>query len=165
MEKKSIFDSGADLSIKITMAIAVFSGFAIVVLTAVQIITRTFFNFATAGLEEMCRYLLVTVTYFGAAYTLREGGHVSIDLIQKRISAKAKARLHLVHCVLALGFCLVMAYCSGILTWQNYIFGSLSSSMYRVPLVIPTAIVPLGFFSLFVVYLSMTVKSIRGQAE
>jgi TRAP-type C4-dicarboxylate transport system permease small subunit len=165
MAKKRVFDYITDFSIKITLTIAVASAFGIIALTAIQIFTRTFFNFATAGLEEMCRYLLVSVTYFGSAYTLSEGGHVTIDFIQNKLSEHAKKLLHLFHCVVGLLFCLIMIYYSGILAWQNFIFNSKSNSIYEIPLVIPSAFVPLGFLCVIIVLISMMVKSLRNQHD
>jgi TRAP-type C4-dicarboxylate transport system permease small subunit len=165
MEKTSILEASSSLVAKITLTIAAVSAFGIITLTATQIFTRAFFNFATAGLEEMCRYMLVSVTYFGAAYTLMEGGHVTIDFIQKKLSLKAKKRLEIFHCFVGLVFCLIMTYLSGMLAWQNFIFNSRSNSMYHIPLVIPSAFVPIGFLSVFLVFIAMIVKTFQNQSD
>lgn len=165
MTIKAFWDNTVQFSIKITLTIAVVSAFGIIALTAIQIFTRTFFNFATAGLEEMCRYMLVSVTYFGSAYTLHEGGHVTIDFVKDKLSDHTKKILHLFHCLLGLAFCAIMIYYSGILAWQNFIFNSKSNSIYQIPLVIPSAFVPIGFFSVLIVLISMMVKSIKNNKD
>jgi TRAP-type C4-dicarboxylate transport system permease small subunit len=161
MGKTTTLETSANLVVKITLGIAVVSAFGIIALTATQIFTRAFFNFATTGIEELCQYLLVAVTYFGAAYTLAEGGHVRIDFVQNRIPARAKRILEVVHCMIGLLFCLIMTYYSGILAWQNFIFNSKSNSMYHIPLVIPSAFVPIGFISVVFVFVTMIVKNLR----
>ena len=57
---------------------------AIVVFVAV--ITRYFLNFPLAWSEEVSRYSFIWVTFLGAVICLREGAHISVDLLVQRLS-------------------------------------------------------------------------------
>jgi len=57
---------------------------AIVVFVAV--ITRYFLNFPLAWSEEVSRYSFIWATFLGAVVCLREGAHLSVDLLVQRLS-------------------------------------------------------------------------------
>lgn len=52
-----------------------------VLVTAMQIICRVFFN-ALSWSEEITRYLLVYSTFFGAASVYKKNGHISVLVVQ-----------------------------------------------------------------------------------
>jgi TRAP-type transport system small permease protein len=88
---------------------------AIVVFVAV--ITRYFFNLPLAWSEEVSRYSFIWATFLGAAVCLREGAHLSVDLLVHRLSPAHQRRLEIVGRGLTAAFLGVVLY-SGIRVTQ-----------------------------------------------
>jgi TRAP-type C4-dicarboxylate transport system permease small subunit len=52
----------------------------------VAVVTRYFLNLPLAWSEEVSRYSFIWATFLGAAICLREGTHLSVDLLVRRLS-------------------------------------------------------------------------------
>lgn len=52
-----------------------------------QFLSRYLFNDSVAWTEEIARYLLVGVAYFGSLIALRRGGHIFLEVIYRRTTA------------------------------------------------------------------------------
>lgn len=87
---------------------------ALVLLTAQQVIARYFFSGGSIGLQELEWHLLGLIFLFSAANTLREDGHVRVDLIYGRISEKRKAMIDAFGIVFFLFPCCAVLIVSGI---------------------------------------------------
>lgn len=126
-----------------------------IVITGTGIIVMSFLIAANTALrylfdrpwcfaEEYSGYLVVMVTFLGLGYTLKEGGHITIDVVINRLSKRARAGL----AVLTTAVSLVV---TGILFWyglalalsslQNDIH---SSTVMLTPLWVPQMFVVLG---------------------
>jgi TRAP-type mannitol/chloroaromatic compound transport system permease small subunit len=65
-------------------------------------IMRYFFSTGSIALQEMEWHLFAVVFLFGIAYTLKEDGHVRVDVIYDRLSPRAKAIINISGAVLFL---------------------------------------------------------------
>lgn len=118
---------------------------------------------------ELTTYALVWCGFVGAAYTLKNGRHVRVDLLVERLSPRTARHLELVADVVALAFCMLMVL-HGIeyvhLSWVNE---ATSVSPLRVPLFIPQAAVPVGMALLSLQLLARVVMhaglTIRNKAQ
>lgn len=75
----------------------------------VAVITRYFLNFPLAWSEEVSRYSFIWATFLGAVICLREGAHLSVDLLVQRFSPAHQRRIEIAGRVLTavlLGFVL-----------------------------------------------------------
>lgn len=66
-----------------------FSIFLMAVMTFVvwlQVFQRYVMNASLSWSEELARYLLVWVSFFGASVAMRRGEHLSIDLLQEKLT-------------------------------------------------------------------------------
>lgn len=61
--------------------------FALLALT-LQIVSRYIFPYPLAWTEELARFLFTWIVFLGSAYILRDGGHVSINILIKRLPNK-----------------------------------------------------------------------------
>ncbi len=85
---------------------------AMVVITGMQIVCRTWFTALTWS-DEVTRYLLIWSTFLGASVVYRHSGHISIDLVQNMVPPKAgKAMRVLVHVVCFVLFTVLLFYSS-----------------------------------------------------
>lgn len=79
-------------------AISLFIGKAIawltvimVIITCVVVILRRGFDLGSIALQESVTYMHAAVFMLGAAYTLKEQGHVRVDIFYQRFSLRQKA--------------------------------------------------------------------------
>ena len=108
-------------------AISVLMIAAMVILTAAQIICRTWFT-ALSWSDEVTRYLLVWSTFLGATCVYRHSGNISITFIQEAFPAKISKVLRVaVHAVCFVLFAVLLYY-----GWK-YV-GSLNRTATSIPL-------------------------------
>ena len=88
---------------------------AMVLLTCVNVGTRTIFNTGSVGMQELTVYLHACVIMFANAYTLADKGHVRVDVIYRLLTPKAQAWIDLLGSILLL---FPFALVSIIISWQ-----------------------------------------------
>ena len=86
---------------------------AMVLTTATIVMLRYLFNSGSIALQESVTYMHATVFMLGAAYTLKHDGHVRVDIIYQKLSARARAWVDLLGTLLLLfPVCLFMLFTS-----------------------------------------------------
>jgi TRAP-type C4-dicarboxylate transport system permease small subunit len=106
-----------------------FLAIPLMLLTVGDVMGRSFFNKPVPGTFELSEYMLAVIVLLGAAYTQQVKGHVGIDFLTRRYSAKAQA---LLQAVTTLAGLLIIT----ILVWQGYLEGiheRAVSDQLRVP--------------------------------
>nr|WP_221301594.1 TRAP transporter small permease subunit [Zhongshania antarctica] len=82
--------------------------------TATVVVMRYGFGQGLTALQESVNYLHGTVFMLGAAYTLKHGGHVRVDIFYHRYSARTKAWVDSIGCIVFLlplcGFILISSW-------------------------------------------------------
>ena len=124
-------------------------------------IMRYTFNKGNVALQELEWHLFAIVFLIGAAYTLKQGGHVRVDIIYQNLSEKTRAWIDFTGIfILLIPFCVMV-----VLSTQDFIMNS-----WAVREVSPDpgglgaryilkAMIPLGFFLLIVQGLSEAAKN------
>ena len=96
---------------------------AMVVITFLVVVFRYAFSIGWIAMQESVTYLHALVFMLGAAYTLKQNGHVRVDIFYEKISRRKRAWIDLLGTLLLLlPFCLFII----IYSW-NYV--SLSWSL------------------------------------
>lgn len=108
------------------------------------VIVRYVFRSPTIWQVEMAIYLLMLATFLGSPYALKEGAHINIDLVISHFSQKTNTYLNLFTSVVAMLFCVLLAWKGWIMWYEAYEGGWVSESLWSVPLVYPYLIIPLG---------------------
>jgi len=76
-----------------------------------NVIKRYLFNDVNIGMQELEWHLFSTVFMFGIGYTIKQGGHVRVDVIYDRLSAKTQAVIDIVGTlVFAIPFTALIVY-------------------------------------------------------
>ena len=65
------------------------------ILTVVVVIARYLFNVGSIPVQETVVYMHAMVFMLGIPYTLRQEGHVRVDLVYQRLSARSQACVNL----------------------------------------------------------------------
>ena len=84
-----------------------------VIFTCGVVSTRYIFNIGSIGMQELVMYLHGCVFMIGIAFTLKEGGHVRVDVLHEKLSAKNKAIIDIIGTLLFLmPFCFFIFFVS-----------------------------------------------------
>lgn len=118
-------------------------------------------NLSSNAYLELQWYLFGAIFMLGAAYTLQRDGHVRVDVLQSRLSPKAKAWIDLVGIMFfMLPFCIMVFWLS--LPWVMNSWHLLETSpnpggLPRYPI---KTVVPVAFVLLFLQGISQLIKAV-----
>ena len=153
------FDKFAD-------AIGYFTAFVMVLMilnVTYDVVMRYFFNTGSIAMQEMEWHLFSVIILLGISYTLKEDGHVRVDLIYDRLTSKQKAKINMIGVAL---FILPVALLIGIESLP-YVAESLASNEksgdpggleYRW---IVKSLIPLSFFLLVITSIGFFIKNLN----
>ena len=100
-------------------------------------------NFSWA--QELCIYMLVWMAKFGAAYGVRKGIHVGVDLLLNRLSDAHKKPVILFGLLAGAVFTFTIATIGLIFVIENFHYGAQSPDL-ELPMWIVYAALPLGSY-------------------
>ena len=113
-----------------------------------EVVVRYIFKSPTTWSLDYCIYLVMWGTFLGAAYTLRQAGHISVDVVIERLSSRKRNVLRTVNLLLALLFCGILAWRGAISCIEAYQFKEVTLSYTRTPLYVPMLAIAVGAFLL-----------------
>lgn len=127
---------------------------ALITLIAVDVFGRYVLLKSTMIADELGGYLLVAITYFGAAYTLRQGMHIRVDILVNYFSIGLRRRLTLAMEILVLIYVVLLTWQSAKLVIMDLVTPAHAPTIMRTPMFIPELLVPigLGIFGLDILY-------------
>jgi len=133
----------------------------LMLLTAVDVVSRVIWSKPIAGTFELSEYLLAIVILLGAAYTQQVKGHVGVDFVTSRFGPRLKALCEILS---YLGCMAILA----LLVWQGYkraMEETTVSDMLRIPQApfrMLVAVAGLTLFAEFFVDLLKSLKALVG---
>ncbi|MEZ8149138.1 TRAP transporter small permease [Enterovibrio norvegicus] len=140
------------------------SGFFIVVIMLIilaQIVGRLF-GFIVPSAEDFSGYALAASTFFGLAYTFREGGHIRVNLAIQRLPESWQRPLESVVLFLAfLLLCFASYYCA-YMVWESYDFEEVTHGYIPIPLWIPQVPLAVGMIAFNLAVLDSLIDNLRG---
>lgn len=134
--------------------------FLLMIMVLVEVITRYVMNTPLSIADELGGYMLVGITFLGLAYTWKERGHVSVELITNLLPPKVALWLRFFTLILAVIFCYPLIMGSYEYLQDSLLFGSRSGSWLRIPLVYPQSLLLIGSVLLCVQLLVEIVKAV-----
>ena len=117
-----------------------------------EVIVRYILRIPTIWEIESSVYLTIMATYLGAAYGLKDGAHINIDMITRLLPEGFTSKLSLVTSIISLAFCLLVAWKGWVMWWEATAKGWRSESLWGPPLTIPYFFLPLGMTLLSLQY-------------
>jgi TRAP-type C4-dicarboxylate transport system permease small subunit len=102
---------------------------------------------------EYSSYLMAATFTFGAAMTLRAGGHIRVTLVLARVSPATRRWMETVLAVLGVVFCGYLAWAMCYFTWRSFESGQTSVSSGTL-VWIPQAFVTFGIVLLTVQFIA-----------
>ncbi len=137
-------------------------GFSMAILVAVQVFCRYILNSSLFWSEELARYMLVWLSFFGATVAYYRNLHPGVDALTTRISA-AKQRISrlLVH-VTAMALALIMVISGTQFAWFVRMQISPALSIHKWIILI---VIPLSGAVLFVYALAFFLKTLQQASQ
>ena len=97
---------------------------------------------------QYTEYALLWITFLGAAWLLRKGGHIRIDTVIMRLGPKTRSIIEVIIAVLGFVVCIIIVWFGTEKTLEFYERGILDVKAVIVPLYPLFLIIPLGGFML-----------------
>ena len=163
-EKGNVFkiiDQYTEQAEKIVMGVGLLAISAIVF---INVILRYFFEASLVWSEELARYIVVWVTFFGISSCARYNGHVIVDLLPNKLKGNSKYIQGLVVLIISLGLSIYLAYLSVQFTITQFIAGNTSIAI-AIPIWIIYLSTAVGFTLMSYVYARKTIKHIMDRKE
>lgn len=110
-----------------------------------EVLARYLFRWPTVWEIEAAVFLLIFSTFVGSTYTLKHGGHISMDMVSQKLNPRSRAYLEVVTSLASLVFCIFVTVKGWEMWWEAYIQGWASDSIWAPPLWIPYLFLPVGF--------------------
>jgi TRAP-type C4-dicarboxylate transport system permease small subunit len=151
---------------KLYLASGFLSGSCIVLITLIitaQIVGRMF-GFIIPSAEDFSGYALAAATFFGLAYTFRQGGHIRVTLVIQNWSRASRYIQELMVLLFGLALVSFMTFYSAHMVWESYIFEEVSSGYVSVPIWMPQVPVALGILVLNIAILDDVIAMLRRRA-
>jgi C4-dicarboxylate transporter DctQ subunit len=125
-----------------------------------EIIMRYFFNRPLSWVVELTEYGLLYITFLGAAWLLRTGGHVRVDIIVNFMSERWKKRCAVFSSAVGLVVSLVLTVFGVVVTYDHLVRGIYKPTILEFPTGVVLAAVPLGSLFLSARFLILFVDHI-----
>jgi len=132
----------------------------VAVVMGINVFLRYGFSLGWIWAQELEWHILVPLTLVGMSYALRHGEHVRVDVLFASFSDRAKHAVDFVSALLAMIFCLLVAWLSIAFVEQSWVIGEGSPNPGGIgALYLMKAMIPLGFALLFLQSLAQAIQS------
>ena len=132
---------------KISLAFGFISGaFVLLMMISIgyDVVMRHIFNKPTIWADELSCYLLVAISFLGAAYTLNTDGHVHIETLVRRLPPKTSRVLELITDILSVIFLIIFTWQAYRLVINSFVYVRIAPTLLRTPLYIPQLAMAVG---------------------
>ena len=132
---------------KLSDAMAVLAGVLLVLISAAMCYTifmRFVFRQTTIWITPMSEYALLWIVFLGTTWLLREGGHITTDVIYIHLSEKAKRYLNLIMSIVGGLACALLLYLGIAHTCDCILHGVTDVRAMTVPKSAVFIIIPIG---------------------
>jgi TRAP-type C4-dicarboxylate transport system permease small subunit len=118
------------------------------VLVAVDIVTRSVFNFSFEVSDEVGGYMLVVITFVSLSACHVNGSFHEVEFVQAKLSARGRSLSHLIFGLLSLAACALLAWQYLRLELSSWRFGDVAPTYLATPLWLPRSAMALGMLAL-----------------
>ena len=123
-------------------------------------IMRKFFRISSDWVFEYTTYMIGAAVILSAAFVLKEGGHINVDILVTRLSRRTRGIVTVVSLFLSSAICAVLAWSSFHMLLRSIAVKFVSNTIMETPLWIPQGLLPAGFILLSVQAIRMTIHEL-----
>jgi TRAP-type C4-dicarboxylate transport system permease small subunit len=142
-------------------SISMWGVLGMMILISWAVFARYLFNSPLLFADEMSAYFLVFICFMGAAGTLREKRHITVDIAIDRVKPRVKLWLRLVMSIISLGFLIIFFWHSFVMVRLSFIRDVRVPSDMLTPVWIPQSILVAGSFLLILQLLVEIWKQVK----
>jgi TRAP-type C4-dicarboxylate transport system permease small subunit len=113
--------------------------------------------------HEFATFSLIGATFIGAPYVLLTHGHVNVDLVPVYLGPRGRLALAVLAALISLTFCVILAWYGFGFWYQSYIENWHAQTVWRPPLWVPYAAVPLGMGVMSLQYVAEILALVTGR--
>lgn len=133
------------------------------VLMLAEVVARSAFAKSLVFSWEFSGYLMGATFLFGAAYTLRSGGHVRVSLLAEHVSPSVARGLDIFSTLVGVVVTAYVLYALCDLTYTSFQRDIVSFTPTQTPLIIPQGVLALGALLLFLQMVARLVRLFAGE--
>ncbi|MHB1407788.1 MAG: TRAP transporter small permease [Desulfitobacteriaceae bacterium] len=133
----------------------------LMIIVSMEALGRYFYNHSLIWVTQISEYSLLFITFLGAAWLLREEGHVTVELIIERMRPRRRAILTgITSFIIAVTFLLITVYGVQVVLdlWARGVYDPTLLKIPKAPIV---AVIPLGSILLVVQALRRSYRHFR----
>jgi TRAP-type C4-dicarboxylate transport system permease small subunit len=145
---------------RFAIAAAIVSVLLMGLLMNVEVFGRTLFGQSTQISDEFAGYFFTAATLLCLVPALRHGRFLRVEAVINRVPPTAQTVLKVIGGVIGAGMSAILAWTTFELAWTSWNYGTVSLQAIQVPLVIPQAILPIGFALLTLAFFEQTALAI-----
>jgi len=149
---------------RVITGFAVLAGFLLafsVISVTVSVATRYFFNFPIGWVTEISAYILLYITFMIAAWVLKEGAHVTIDIVLELLRPNIQSVISIFTSYLCAAVCLILTFFGARETWELYSTGYFTPTELELPKWTINIVIFVGSLLLFIQFLRMGHENMR----
>ena len=144
---------------------AIFVLVAVTAIVCLEVVMRYGFDQPQVWVVEIAEYALLYITFLGTAWTLRNNGHVRVDILVGMMGPGWRARIGVVTSLLGLGVSLVLVVFGAQATWTAFVRGAYKPTLVEFPTWLVLVVIPVGSLFLAIRFLRQAVAHARGRGE
>lgn len=118
-----------------------------------EVVMRYLFNRPTSWVVDIAALVTLYFTFMGAAWLLKEDGHVYMDLLLMHLKVKARSIVNIINSLLGAFVCFVLTVYGAKVTWEHFNEGVYTWGALSLPSALSLFLIPIGFFLLFFQFL------------
>ncbi|MCJ8142228.1 TRAP transporter small permease subunit [Ancylobacter sp. A5.8] len=153
---------GLDAIVEACGWVAAWTGFALVLVMAGNVLMRYVFNTGSVAMQELEWHLMSPLTLLCIAYTIKHEGHVRVDILYARFPAGARRVIDLFSAAAVVALSILIILLSWNYVMQSYRIGEGSPDPGGLPYrFILKAMIPAGFILLLLQSLAATLRALE----
>jgi TRAP-type C4-dicarboxylate transport system permease small subunit len=156
-----VFDFAIDKMARLADVILIF----LMLSVCADVILRYFFNRPQAWVAEISEYLLLYITFLGAAWVLKNEGHVIVDVLVAQVSPTTRLIFGIISSVIGAFVLLVVLWFGTLETLDLFKRGVHNPSVLEFPKAPLVAIIPFGSLFFMIQFLRRTFGFLRSLRE
>jgi TRAP-type mannitol/chloroaromatic compound transport system permease small subunit len=137
-----LVDAAAEKSGKVVSLLVV----VIMVTTVIEVVARYAFHNPTNWAWPINLQFFAILALFGGVYTLRQGGHIRVEMLYKRFPPKMKLIARLIALACFLIFIGVLVWQGGVMAQLSLMAREWSSGAFKIPLYPFRILLPIAAF-------------------
>ena len=138
---------------------------AAVLIVSLEICMRYFFQKPQIWTVEVCEFILFILTFLGAPWLLKKGGHASVDILVERMSPVPQRYASLFASAVGILVSLVITWFSLVTSWQCYTEGVVLTKTLTVSKYYFLLFIALGYFCLMIEFGRQFIRLLRHHKE